>query len=75
TNISSNSTYVNSNNKESVYFYINSDSSIYSYDHKLCKIQKEWLESLKRYSILITESNQKMQVDFINRQYKYLEEL
>lgn len=74
-NISSNFTYVDCDGEESVLFYVHSDDCIYTRDKELCALQKQWLDSIKRYSVLLTQSNQKMQIDFVNRQYKYLQEL
>ncbi len=37
-----------------------------------CGIHKQWLDSLKKYSALISESNEMLQADFLNRQCDYI---
>lgn len=74
-NISSNCAYLNYDDVGLSTFWVHFDDIFYSYDNKLCQLHKYWLESLKKYSTLITQSNQKMQAEFINQQYRYMEEL
>ena len=74
-NVCSNATCLNYDGKVSSSFWIHSDAAINTSDRQIYKLQKEWIESLKKYSTLITQSNQKMQAEFLNRQYKLLEEL
>ena len=38
----------------------------------VCKMHKEWFNSLKRYSTYITQSNEILQVEFLNRQREYI---
>lgn len=73
--ICSNSSYLKFDENELTLFWIHADTPIYTSDSKMCQMQKDWLDSLKRFSTLISQSNQKMQADFLNQQYKYLEEL
>ena len=40
-----------------------------------CKMHKEWFNSLKRYSTYITQSNEILQAEFINKQKKYIKAL
>jgi hypothetical protein len=51
------------------------DSGIYTLDPELCKLQKHWLDSLKKYSILISGSNEKMQAELYNLFLSQLEML
>lgn len=74
-NIDSNSCYMMYNNIPSSFFWIHSDSGIHTKNTQICNLEKEWFYSLLKYSTLISKSNQKMQADFLNEQYKYLEEL
>lgn len=73
--IENNSAYNKHGNCSSMYLGIHSGSVIYSHDRQVCSIHKDWLNSLKKYSTLISNCNEKMQADFFNQQYKYLEEL
>ena len=74
-NIDTNSLYMRTNNKEIVYYYIFSDSNIQTSNPNICKMHSNWLDSLKKYSTLISASNQKMQAEFINQQFKFLDEI
>lgn len=74
-NICSNSSCLRYDDTISTSFWIHSDSPIVTSDRQVYRMQREWVESLKKYSTLITKSNQKMQAEFLNRQYEYVEEL
>jgi len=74
-NISSNASCLNYDDKISSSFWIHSDSAINTSDKQIYMMQKEWINSLKKYSTLITQSNQMMQADFLNRQYRLVEDL
>ena len=43
-------------------------SAIDSYNRRLCEIQKNWIESLKRYSTLISESGEMQRFEYLNGQ-------
>lgn len=73
--ISSNASCLNYDDKISSSFWIHSDGAISTSDRQIYIMQKEWINSLKKYSTLITQSNQMMQADFLNQQYKLVEEL
>lgn len=73
-NVCSNASCLNYDGKVSSSFWIHSDGAINTSNRQIYSLQKEWMESLKKYSTLITQSNQKMQAEFLNQQYKYLEE-
>lgn len=51
------------------------DSGMYTSDPALCRLQKEWLDSLKKFSISISGSNQKMQAELYNQFLNQLEML
>ncbi len=42
---------------------------------KLCLFQKKWLESIRKYSVLITQSNELVQSEFFNKQRSYIENM
>ena len=50
-------------------------SAIDSDNEGLCKIQKEWIESLKKYSVLISQSGEIQRFDYLNRQRSYINRL
>ena len=47
-------------------------NSICIVNQEICRMQKRWIESIKKYSILITLSNEILQAEFINKQIEYL---
>jgi hypothetical protein len=73
--ISVNTSCLNYDERVSSSYWMHSDATFSTSDRQVYLLQKEWMASLKKYSTLITQSNQKMQADFLNQQYKYLEEL
>ena len=48
-------------------------SAIDSFDPGLCRIQKNWIESLKCYSVLISGSGEIQRFDYINKQHEYID--
>ena len=48
-------------------------SAIDSYNEGLCKIHKEWIESLKIYSVLITESGEMQRFEYTSKQREYID--
>lgn len=74
-NVCSNVSCLNFDDQVSSSFWIHSDAAISTSDRQVYKLQKEWIDSLKKYSALITRSNQKMQAEFLNQQYKLIDEL
>jgi hypothetical protein len=44
-------------------------------NQELCNMQKKWIESIKKYSVLVTLSNEILQAEFINKQIEYLNSL
>ena len=54
---------------------IYSISAIDSFNEKLCKIQKEWIESLKRYSVLISESGEMQRFEYLKEQREYIDQI
>ncbi len=67
-NISSNCTYLEYDNNACAQFWIYTVSPIIVYNNEVCQLQKKWLESLMKYSSLITKSNESLQADFLNEQ-------
>ena len=50
-------------------------SAIDSYDERLCKIQKKWIESLKKYSVLISGSGEIQRFEYMNKQRGYINKI
>jgi hypothetical protein len=41
-------------------------------NQEICNLNKKWLESMKKISVLITQSNETLQLEFINKQNEYI---
>lgn len=74
-NIEGNTSYIVYDNKVLSYCWTYSDTGIYTSDTVFCALQKDWLDSLKKYTILISNSNQKMQAELYNLFINQLETL
>jgi len=55
--------------------WMNPVNSVCIVNQEICKMQKRWIESIKKYSILVTLSNEILQAEFINKQIEYLNNL
>ena len=56
-------------------YWMHPVSSTCIVNQEICKMQKRWIESIKKYSILVTLSNEILQAEFINKQIEYLDNL
>jgi len=56
-------------------YWMHPVSSICIVNQEICNMQKRWVESIKKYSILVTLSNEILQAEFINKQNEYLNNL
>ncbi|MDR3338809.1 MAG: hypothetical protein LBT25_01725 [Candidatus Symbiothrix sp.] len=45
------------------------------YNQEICYMQKKWTESLKKFSVLITLSNEILQAEFIAKQKEFIEDI
>jgi len=54
---------------------IYSISAIDSFDLGICKIQKQWMESQKRYSVLISGSGEMQRYEYMNKQREYIDNI
>ena len=50
-------------------------SAIDSYDNRLCQILKEWIDSLKKYSVLISRSGEIQRFEYMNKQREYIDKV
>jgi hypothetical protein len=73
--IDMNSTYIVADDTilSAMYVYVINPMIIESPD--ACFVHEQWLKSLKKYSALITHSNEKLQASFFNTQYKYIQNM
>ena len=56
-------------------YWMHPVNSICIVNQEICNMQKRWVESIKKYSVLITLSNEILQAEFINKQNGYLSNL
>ena len=54
---------------------IYSISAIDSFDPGICQIQKQWMESQKRYSVLISGSGEMQRFEYMNKQREYIDNI
>ena len=81
------SIYISSVDIEASYLHFESDnfqfsqvrifsiSAIDSYNKGLCNIQKEWIESLKKYSVLISKSGEIQRFEYLKKQREYIDKI
>jgi len=75
TNIYTNSLYEEFDNHSMSSFYGYCLAPWNTMDNEICTCHKKWMESLKKYAILITASNEAQQMAFFDRQKAYLSSL
>lgn len=73
--IETNNIHVQYDDKEVCIFWVVSVPPVFISNKEACLIQKKWLESLKRYSTLITSSNELMQSEFFRAQREFVENM
>jgi len=56
-------------------YWMHPVNSICIVNQEICNMQKRWIESIKKYSILVTLSNEILQAEFINKQIECLNNL
>jgi len=71
----SNSSYVEFDDTFQSFFYEYDLNLLVTENQVLCSAHKKWLESLKKYSVLISASNEALQMKFFREQRKYLNDL
>jgi len=74
-NIESNSRFTEFDNQVQSQFFIESVEPITISNKELCTIHKKWIDSMRKYSTLISLSNEILQVRYFNKQRTYIEEI
>ena len=74
-NLTSNSALYHYGNEYESNFWIYPLYLLRMNDLSLCTEHKKWLEASKRYSTLITQSNEILQAEFLNKQYENIENI
>jgi hypothetical protein len=74
-NVESSIQYIRCDDQIKTHFYINSMEPVTITNLNLCAIHKKWLDSMRKYSTLISQSNEILQVKYFNKQRVYIEEI
>ena len=74
-NIYSNSSCSQNDNQLYSFFYEHDLHPIICYDQRLCKLHYNYLQAHQRQSILISKSNEELQISFFEKQHVYLRKL
>ncbi|MDR2408392.1 MAG: hypothetical protein LBE13_09830 [Bacteroidales bacterium] len=73
--IETNTAWANGDDTNGSLFWIYSVNSVTVYNEKINYMHKKWIETLKKYSVLITQSNEILQVKFIDKQREHIENI
>ena len=71
----SNYTYIQGEDFEFAYVDIFQLNSVITSDPIACKMQREWIESLRKYSTLISACGEKDRIAYFNKQHEHIEGL
>jgi hypothetical protein len=74
-NVDFNSIYCTYDNKEYSYFLLYFFNRIVVTKPEICKAHKGWLQSLQKYSTLISESNEALQAAYLKKQREHIGQL
>ena len=74
-NIESSSRYIKYDNNTISQFFVNSMEPVTVANPYLCTMHKKWLDSMRKYATLITQSNEILQVRYFNKQRSYIKEI
>lgn len=74
-NLYSNSLYTEYDDRFDSFFYEFNINPFKTNNINICTAHKKWFESIMKSSVLMTASNEALQIDFFNKQRKYLNDL
>lgn len=66
--------YIEYDDKSSIHYWTSSGEMMGSYDPEICNRQKIWIQSLKRYTTLITGCNTGKSIEYFEKQRRYIKE-
>jgi len=73
-NVEASSRYIRYEDMAKSQFFINALEPITIMNPNICNVHKKWLDSMRKYATLITQSNEILQVRYFNRQREFVEE-
>jgi len=71
-NIESNTSFIRNGDNTTSYFWVYSGGPMITVNCEATALHKRWIDSLKKYSVLMTKSNERLQTEFIDKQYESL---
>lgn len=74
-NIETNYSYIQYDEKMLVKFWAYAEIPMIISDPRICLIQKDWLDSLKKYSTLITGSNELQRIHYLDKQREHIDNI
>ena len=74
-NVDSGSRFIKYDEQMKSIFFVSSMEPVVVTNTNLCKMHKKWLDSMRKYSTLITQSNEILQVKYFDKQRSNIEEL
>jgi len=74
-NIESSNRYIRYDEHTKSQFFVNALEPVTIVNPNICAIHKKWLDSMRKYATLITQSNEILQVRYFNKQRAYIEEI
>ncbi|GHT53589.1 hypothetical protein FACS189446_1430 [Bacteroidia bacterium] len=74
-NIGTNAVYAKYNGSETSFVYAFSIHPLSMTNPAMCERHKRWLNSIKKYSTLITKSNEMLQSEYFDKQREYVHSL
>jgi len=74
-NIESNSKYIKSDDQVKSFFFTNLMEPITIINPYLCASHKKWLDSIRKYATLITQSNEILQIRYFNKQRAFINDI
>jgi hypothetical protein len=74
-NIESSSRYIRCEDQTKSQFFVGVMEPLSVANPNLCLLHKKWMDSMRKYSTLITQSNEIVQVRYFNKQRGYIEDM
>ena len=74
-NLESSSRFIRCGERVKSQFFVNSIEPLTNNNPLLCTIHKKWLDSMRKYATLITQSNEILQVRYFNKQRSHIKEI
>ncbi|MDR2843218.1 MAG: hypothetical protein LBV57_01050 [Candidatus Symbiothrix sp.] len=74
-NVETNVAYASFNEEYVSQYWFSSVNPVYIYHPDSCAMNKKWMEAMKKFTVLISQSNEALQAKFVKEQRAYIEEI